>query len=110
MLPFTNIIDQSVETYRKALILPDENPEAIVAAHHHKAEYKNQLLMASSFRWSAPIIVTTAVQFFETLASNHPSTLRKLHQLAGSAIFIDEAHAALPAHLWPQAWKWREPW
>lgn len=50
--------------------------------------------------------VTTAVQFFETLASNHPSTLRKLHQLAGSAIFIDEAHAALPAHLWPQAWKW----
>lgn len=106
VLPFTNIIDQSVETYRNALILPDEDPEAIVAAHHHKAEYKNQLLMASSFRWSAPIIVITAVQFFETLASNHPSTLRKLHQVAGSAIFIDEAHAALPAHLWPQAWEW----
>lgn len=106
VLPFTNIIDQSVETYRKALILPGEDTEAIVAAHHHKAEYKNQLLMASSFRWSAPITVTTAVQFFETLANNRPSSLRKLHNLPGAAIFIDEAHAALPAHLWPQAWKW----
>ena len=106
VLPFTNIIDQSVETYRKALILPGEDTEAIVAAHHHKAEYKNQLLMASSFRWSAPITVTTAVQFFETLAGNRPASLRKLHNLPGAAIFIDEAHAALPAHLWPQAWKW----
>lgn len=106
VLPFTNIIDQSVETYRKSLILKDENPEAVVAAHHHKAEYENQLLMASSFLWNAPIIITTAVQFFESLASNHPSSLRKLHNLPGSAIFIDEAHAALPAHLLPQAWKW----
>jgi hypothetical protein len=43
--------------------------------------------------------------FFETLASNRPASLRKLHQLPGSAIFIDEAHAALPAHLWPQGWR-----
>jgi CRISPR-associated endonuclease/helicase Cas3 len=106
VLPFTNIIDQSVETYRKALILPDEHPEAVVAAHHHKAEYMNQLLMASSFSWNAPVTVTTAVQFFETLAGNRPVSLRKIHNLPGSAIFIDEAHAALPAHLWPQAWKW----
>lgn len=106
VLPFTNIIDQSVETYRKALILPDEDPEAVVAAHHHKAEYNNQLLMGSSFLWNAPITVTTAVQFFETLAGNRPASLRKLHNLPGAAIFIDEAHAALPAHLWPQAWKW----
>jgi CRISPR-associated endonuclease/helicase Cas3 len=106
VLPFTNIIDQSVDTYRKSLVLSDEDSEAIVAAHHHRAEYKNQLLMASSFRWSAPITVTTAVQFFETLAGDHPASLRKLHHLPGSAIFVDEAHAALPPHLWPQAWKW----
>jgi CRISPR-associated endonuclease/helicase Cas3 len=106
VLPFTNIIDQSVATYRKSLILPEENLELVVAAHHHKAEYENQLLMASSFLWDTPVIVTTAVQFFETLASNHPVSLRKLHNLPGSAIFIDEAHAALPAYLWPQTWKW----
>ena len=106
VLPFTNIINQSVNTYRNALISLYEDPEAVVAAHHYKAEYKNQLLMASSFRWNAPITVTTAVQFFETLASSRPSSLRKLHNLPGAAIFIDEAHATLPAHLWPQAWKW----
>ncbi|MBM4305727.1 MAG: CRISPR-associated endonuclease Cas3'' [Deltaproteobacteria bacterium] len=106
VLPFTNIIDQSVDTYRKSLILPEEDSESVVAAHHHRAEYENQLLMASSFLWDTPVIVTTAVQFFETLASNHPVSLRKLHNLPGSAIFIDEAHAALPAHMWPQAWKW----
>ncbi|MGA2401854.1 MAG: DEAD/DEAH box helicase family protein, partial [Syntrophobacteraceae bacterium] len=106
VLPFTNIIDQSVKTYRKSLILPGEDPEVVVGAHHHRAEYENPLLMASSFRWNAAVTVTTAVQFFETLASNHSASLRKLHNLPGSGIFIDEAHAALPAHLWPQGWKW----
>ena len=54
----------------------------------------------------APIILTTAVQFFETLSSNAPSALRKLHALPGSAVFLDEAHAALPTHLWAQNWRW----
>lgn len=106
VLPFTNIIDQSVDVYRKALILAGEEPEKVVAAHHHKAEFEEEANRAFSFLWNAPVTVTTAVQFFESLASNHPATLRKLHQIAGSAIFIDEAHAALPANLWPQAWKW----
>lgn len=105
VLPFTNIIDQSVDIYRN-LISTDENPEKTVAAHHHKAEFEDISSRVFSFLWNAPITVTTAVQFFETLASNHPASLRKLHQLAGSAIFIDEAHAALPASLWAQALKW----
>jgi len=106
VLPFTNIIDQSVDIYRDALVLTGENREKVVAAHHHKAEFEDLSSRIFSFLWNAPITVTTAVQFFETLASNHPASLRKLHQLAGSAIFIDEAHAALTAPLWAQAWKW----
>ncbi|WP_374089901.1 CRISPR-associated endonuclease Cas3'' [Methylomicrobium lacus] len=106
VLPFTNIIDQSVDTYRKSLVLDDEDPEHIIAAHHHKADFSKLESRQYTYLWQAPIVVTTAVQFFETLASNQPATLRKLHQLAGSAVFIDEAHAALPSHLWPQAWQW----
>lgn len=106
VLPFTNIIDQSVKVYRKALVSGEEIKEKVVAAHHHKAEFEDVESRVFSFLWNAPITVTTAVQFFETLASNYPASLRKLHQLAGSAIFIDEAHAALPAPLWAQAWKW----
>lgn len=106
VLPYTNIITQAVEVYRKALVLPDENPDEIVAEHHHKADYAAPDSRQFAMLWQAPIVVTTAVQFFETLASNMPADLRKLHRLPGSAVFLDEAHAALPAHLWPQAWLW----
>jgi len=109
VLPFTNIIDQSVDVYRRALALPGENPEAVVAAHHHRAEFTGENwrdLRQLAQRWEAPIVVTTAVQFFETLAANKSVSLRKLHQVPGSAIFVDEAHAAMPAPLWPQEWRW----
>ncbi len=106
VLPYTNIIKQSVDVYRKALILPDENPEEVVAEHHHQADFSNYDMRQHASLWTAPIIVTTAVQFFETLGANHPAQLRKLHELPGSAIFLDEAHAAIPTWLWPQAWRW----
>jgi CRISPR-associated endonuclease/helicase Cas3 len=108
VLPFTNIIDQSVDVYRKALIRDAESPDDVVAAHHHRAEFDEPAARQYSFLWHAPIVVTTAVQFFETLAARRPAALRKLHQVPGSAIFIDESHAALAAHLWPQAWLWLE--
>lgn len=106
VLPFTNIIDQAVEVYRRSLVLSGESVVNAVAAHHHRVEFQDFRSRQFSFLWQAPIIITTAVQFFETLASNRPASLRKLHQIAGSALFIDESHAALPAYLWPQAWKW----
>lgn len=106
VLPFTNIIDQSVDVYRKALVTSDEDAAEIVAAHHHKAEFDDPSSRQFAYLWHAPVVVTTAVQFFETLAASNPAALRKLHQVPGSAIFIDESHTALPTHLWPQAWKW----
>lgn len=105
VLPFTNIVDQSVKVYRKALVLPGEQPEQVVAAHHHTVEFESVDLRHLTTIWEAPIIVTTAVQFFETIAGHHPARLRKLHQLPGSAVFVDEAHAAMPIHLWPYMWE-----
>ncbi|MHB9012619.1 MAG: DEAD/DEAH box helicase [Ignavibacteriaceae bacterium] len=106
VLPYTNIIKQSVEVYRKALVLPDEKEDEVVAEHHLQADFDALETRQLATLWKAPIIVTTAVQFFETIASNHPSKLRKLHELPGSGIFIDETHASIPSHLWPQTWKW----
>lgn len=106
VLPYTNIINQSVRTYRAALTLDGEGAEDVVAAHHHRVEFDALEARQYSCLWHAPIVVTTAVQFFETLAAASTKTLRKLHQLPGSAIFIDEAHASLPAKLWPLAWLW----
>jgi CRISPR-associated endonuclease/helicase Cas3 len=106
VLPWTNIIRQSVGVYRDALTLPGEDPEQVVAELHHQADFENADSRAMAALWTAPVIVTTAVQFFETLAANCPARLRKLHELPGSAVFLDEAHGALPAALWPQTWAW----
>ena len=106
VLPYTNIINQAVEVYRNALLLEGEDPERVIAAHHHQVDFRSRELRQLATLWDCPIIVTTAVQFFETLATGHPSKLRKLHELPRSAVFIDEAHAALPAWLWPQTWLW----
>lgn len=106
VLPYMNIINQSVDTYRKALVLTGEDPDRVVAAHHHQVDFESAELRQLATLWDYPITVTTAVQFFETLAASRPGRLRKLHELAGSAVFIDEAHAALPAWLWPQTWLW----
>lgn len=105
VLPYTNIVQQSVKVYRKALALEGEDPQTVVAAHHHRTEFGTKELRYLTTLWNTPIIVTTAVQFFETLGANETMSLRKLHQLPGSAVFIDEAHAAMPVHLWPFMWR-----
>jgi CRISPR-associated endonuclease/helicase Cas3 len=104
--PYTNIITQTVERLRAALKLPGERPEDVVAEHHHRADFQYIADRDLAALWRAPIVVTTAVQFFETLASAEPGQLRKLHELPGSAVFVDETHAALPTSLWPQNWRW----
>lgn len=108
VLPFTNIIRQSVEIYREALLLPGENPEDVVTELHHRADFESEEARALTAQWKAPIVVTTAVAFFETIASCMPATLRRLHELPGSVIFVDEAHAALPVKLLPTAWHWMQ--
>lgn len=106
ILPYTNIITQSVAIYREALTLPGENPEMVVAEMHYKADFESEDTRYLTALWRAPIVVTTAVTFFETLSSNRPAALRRLHELPGSIIFVDEAHAALPLKLLPLAWHW----
>jgi hypothetical protein len=104
--PFTNIINQTVKTFRNALVLEGENPEHIVAAHHHKIEFSDERMRQYNTLWRAPVVVTTAVQFFETLASADPVSLRKIGAIAGSVIFIDESHACVPPDFFRVTWHW----
>lgn len=106
VLPYTQIIHQSVDVYRSSLVLPGEDPELVVAEHHHLADFKDDKSKQFAVLWNSPIVVTTAVQFFETLGSNMPATLRKLHSLPGSAVFVDEAHNVMPTTIWPLEWRW----
>jgi len=104
--PYTNILAQTANRLREALVLPDEQPGQVIVEHHHRADFSQLEDRELAVLWYAPIVLTTAVSFFETLAACDPATLRKLHAVPGSAIFMDEAHSALPTKLWPQNWKW----
>lgn len=106
VLPYTSIIRQSVDIYRKALMLPGETAEDVVAELHSRADFEDIETRYLTALWRAPIVVTTAVAFFETLSSHNPAALRRLHELPGSLIFVDEAHSALPIRLLPLAWHW----
>ena len=95
VIPFVSIIEQSAEVFRTAL------GEGVVLEHHCTyAESKEHDDRDSSSvfstrlaaeNWDCPVIVTTAVQFFESLFANRPSRCRKLHNIAGSVVILDEA-------------------
>ena len=110
--PFTTIINQTVDAYRDAIILPhekikDKEKEKIVIEHHHQNEYSDdEMIKTYSVGWFGPLTVTTAVQFFESLATNLVVPLKKLHQIPGSVIIIDEFHSSIPSCLWELAAKW----
>lgn len=104
--PFTNILTQTADRLRKAIVLPDEDPDQVIVEHHHRADFSHIDDRELAVLWRAPVVLTTAVSFFETLAACDPASLRKLHAVPRSAIFLDEVHATLPAKLWPQNWKW----
>ncbi len=97
VIPFTSIVEQTVQAFRAALEIPAERDD-IVLEHHsaffddpgkaRQAIAKRQLAMEN---WDAPIVVTTAVQFFESLFADRPSRCRKLHNVAGSVVILDEA-------------------
>ena len=105
VIPFTSIVDQTASVFRAAL-RNDDNNQANFVVEHHSAfdedrigarEAKDKLRLAME-NWDAPIIVTTAVQFFESLFANRPSRCRKLHNIANSVVILDEAQT-LPLKL-----------
>ncbi|MBP3701319.1 MAG: CRISPR-associated helicase Cas3' [Lachnospiraceae bacterium] len=93
VIPYTSIIDQTADVFKK--ILGEEN----VLEHHSGIVYEDEggtsketiRKIKATENWDMPVIVTTAVQFFESLYSNKPSKCRKLHNIADSVIVLDEA-------------------
>lgn len=94
VIPFTTIIEQTAKVYQD--IFGEEN----VLEVHSNIDPDDQTLEAKLLaeNWDAPIIVTTNVQFFESLFSNRTSRCRKLHNIANAVIVFDEAQT-LPIDL-----------
>ena len=103
VVPYLSIIEQNADVIATA-IGADASADAIL--EHHSGElieerqgvgedeairtgFEHDAWLARQ-NWNAPIVVTTSVRFFETLFSNHPSNLRRLHALAGATVILDE--------------------
>ena len=94
VLPFVSIIDQTAKKLKE--IFNDENNDNVLEHHSNviyiengdKEEYNPKMLATEN--WDYPIVVTTNVQFFESLFSNKRSDCRKLHNIQDSVIIFDE--------------------
>ena len=102
VIPFTSIIEQNAAEFRKAF---GALGEAAVLEHHSsfddarlQGENSKDKLRLASENWDMPVVVTTAVQFFESLFADRSSRCRKLHNISGSVIILDEAQL-LPLNL-----------
>jgi CRISPR-associated endonuclease/helicase Cas3 len=96
VIPYTSIIEQNAEVFRN--VFGDD------AVLEHHSNYESQMKEGEEFcrhnltaeNWDAPLIVTTNVQFFESLHANRSSRCRRIHNIAKSVVILDEAQM-LPA-------------
>lgn len=99
IIPYTSIIEQNAKVFREIL------GENIVLENHSNVKYEegdelNPMQLAAE-NWDKPVVVTTNVQFFESLFSNKSSRCRKLHNIADSILIFDEAQMIPLSYLIP---------
>jgi len=87
VIPYTSIIEQTAEVL-SAVFGP-----GMVLEHHSNLDPVRETMEGrlASENWDAPIVVTTNVQFFESLFAAKTSACRKLHNLVDSVVIFDEA-------------------
>lgn len=112
VIPYTSIIDQNAKSIREALgvdpkdtkivlehhsnLMPDQKDKGNDKEGENQEEYNDYKLLAEN--WDSPIILTTAVQFMETLYGGGTNSCRRMHQLANSVVIFDEIQT-LPINL-----------
>lgn len=101
--PYLSILEQNARVIREALQFGRDDAE--VFEHHSLAEppgddNDNQTEREATARraenWDAPVIITTSVQFFESLFAHKPGRCRKLHNIANSVVLLDECQTLPP--------------
>ena len=101
VIPYTSIITQTAQTFRD-IFGADQ-----VLEHHSDVDAKERLDEALEYtklmteNWDVPLVVTTNVQFFESLYAHRVSRCRKLHNICNSVVVFDEVQMFPPRLLNP---------
>jgi CRISPR-associated endonuclease/helicase Cas3 len=110
-LPFINIVEQTFDDCRKTLALADADKQGKALAHYQFADVFGKEIhqeqdgklywqkMMELDTWQCDMVVTTFVQFFETLIGNRNKLLKKFHHFAGAIIILDEVQTLRAEHL-----------
>jgi len=105
IIPFNSIIDQTAGEFEDIF-----GEDAEILRHQSSFSYEDEDNYSEDYReaaknaaenWDAPFIITTAVQFFESIYANKRGKLRKLHNMADSILIFDEAHLMPQEYLQP---------
>lgn len=83
VLPYLSITSQNAQIYKEIF------GNDVVLEDDSSVEFNEKTKLYSE-RWSAPIIVTTSVKFFESMFKSRASECRRLHQITNSVIVFDE--------------------
>lgn len=105
IIPYNSIIEQTADIFENMF-----DKDAEILRHHSTFSYDEDKDYSEDYRdtiryatenWDARLIITTAVQFFESVHANKRSKLRKLHNMADSILIFDEAHLMPTKYLQP---------
>lgn len=119
VIPYLNIIQQTTRELRDVFKCTAADP--IILEHHSQAsdpkikggenkkndndadgyDKERPLRQLAAENWDAPIVVTTSVQFFDSLFSRRPADARKLHNICQSVLIFDEVQTLPPLLLQP---------
>ncbi len=105
IIPYNSIIDQTAASFENLLgdsveILRHQSTFVYEDAKDLDEETRVNRIRATE-NWDAPLVITTAVQFFQSLYANRRSGLRKLHNMADAVLIFDEAHLMPYEYLQP---------
>jgi CRISPR-associated endonuclease/helicase Cas3 len=97
VIPYTSIVEQTANVLRNIF------GSHCVLEHHSNFDPELETIQSrlACENWDAPVVVTTNVQFFESLFAARTSRVRKLHRLVDSVVILDEAQLIPPEFLTP---------
>lgn len=97
VIPYLSVLEQTVNDIKIALKYDDKKEDFLLEHHSNWSipddEKEAQAHRLLTDRWDSPIIITTMVQFLESIYSEKSGDLRKLHNMSNAVLIFDEVQS-----------------